>query len=485
MKINARWKKRAIALAAALTIAQGGTAYGEGGLFRPLQESDFLPVSTEVRVQGEVFEILGSTRQIKGRALDSAQKAEMFLKAEDGSWDSLTIADGSRQLFDDITEHTGILLSGKGYLLNRLNAQMLETDQGILLRQDFYDAGKNPKVNGKLYLFDRNMNLREIQNRGGYISVMGYADGVCYIRQHSAYWGTSLATAFAKEQRTMVSSDLKTWTEDPNGNGVPMTNGTRTLYVEAGVYQHPESGSMTTFVQEPARVYTFQSGRKQKEICYENPEIGDIRAAGGYFVALPPVKWDAGHAARSLHREIGFSRDGVYFVRRQVPEEQGSGYGILRPAVLENGKILLDLMFCQDLAYYEHVYYTAAPEALAEITPEAPSYVAVGGKLLGFSVPPVTERDRILVPMRFLFEKLGAQVSWDPEKLGATAEVNGQTVTFFIDQLTVWTGGEPAEMDVPARLIQDKTMVPLRFLSESLGYTVTWDEETRTASVSL
>ena len=54
MKINARWKKRAIALAAALTIAQGGTAYGEGGLFRPLQESDFLPVSTEVRVQGEV-----------------------------------------------------------------------------------------------------------------------------------------------------------------------------------------------------------------------------------------------------------------------------------------------------------------------------------------------------------------------------------------------------------------------------------------------
>ena len=76
-------------------------------------------------------------------------------------------------------------------------------------------------------------------------------------------------------------------------------------------------------------------------------------------------------------------------------------------------------------------------------------------------------------------------MTWDPETLGATAEVNGQTVTFFIDQLTAWTGGEPAEMDVPARLIQDKTMVPLRFLSESLGYTVTWDEETRTASVSL
>lgn len=60
------------------------------------------------------------------------------------------------------------------------------------------EPGEEPEGEWKLYLFDRNMNLREIQNRGGYISVMGYADGVCYIRQHSAYWGTSLATAFAK-----------------------------------------------------------------------------------------------------------------------------------------------------------------------------------------------------------------------------------------------------------------------------------------------
>ena len=39
-------------------------------------------------------------------------------------------------------------------------------------------------------------------------------------------------------------------------------------------------------------------------------------------------------------------------------------------------------------------------------------------------------------------------------------------------------------MDVPARLINDKTMIPLRFLSEELGYNVQWDGETRTVMIA-
>ena len=66
----------------------------------------------------------------------------------------------------------------------------------------------------------------------------------------------------------------------------------------------------------------------------------------------------------------------------------------------------------------------------------------------------------MLVPMRFLFEQMGAEVEWDQESMTATAT-----------------------MDVPARLINEKTMVPLRFLSEKMGYTVTWEEATRTAVI--
>lgn len=63
---------------------------------------------------------------------------------------------------------------------------------------------------------------------------------------------------------------------------------------------------------------------------------------------------------------------------------------------------------------------------------------------------------------------------------GEFLDINGLD---SIDNTTATVNGAEATMDVPARLVNDKTMVPLRFLSENLGYTVTWDEETNTASI--
>lgn len=125
------------------------------------------------------------------------------------------------------------------------------------------------------------------------------------------------------------------------------------------------------------------------------------------------------------------------------------------------------------------------------------AYVEVKENILGFSTPPVMENDRMLVPMRFLFEQLDAEVEWDETTNTATATIAAnadrqiqtfgtaeeKTVSFSIDNPTATVNGTAAAMDVPARLVNDKTMVPLRFLSENLGYTVTWDEATKTATV--
>ena len=125
------------------------------------------------------------------------------------------------------------------------------------------------------------------------------------------------------------------------------------------------------------------------------------------------------------------------------------------------------------------------------------AYVEAKENILGFSTPPVMENDRMLVPMRFLFEQLGAEVEWDETTNTATAVLapsteqqiqtfgiaEEKTVSFSIDNPTATVNGTAAAMDVPARLMNDKTMVPLRFLSENLGYTVTWDEATKTATV--
>lgn len=111
-------------------------------------------------------------------------------------------------------------------------------------------------------------------------------------------------------------------------------------------------------------------------------------------------------------------------------------------------------------------------------------YVCVNNTILGFETPPVTESDRTLVPMRFLFEQLGADVTWDEATETATTVKNGTTISFSIDNTTATVNGAATTMDVPARLVNDKTMVPLRFLSEEMGYTVEWDEETRMATIT-
>jgi hypothetical protein len=113
-----------------------------------------------------------------------------------------------------------------------------------------------------------------------------------------------------------------------------------------------------------------------------------------------------------------------------------------------------------------------------------PTYVKVDDTLLGFDTPPVIESDRTLVPLRFIFETLGAEVDWDANTQSALVESSGNSVRFSINDTNAKVNGQVKTMDIPARLIEAKTMVPLRFLSEELGFEVHWDEENRIATIS-
>ena len=110
--------------------------------------------------------------------------------------------------------------------------------------------------------------------------------------------------------------------------------------------------------------------------------------------------------------------------------------------------------------------------------------VIYNDKILSFATPPVIENDRTLVPMRFLFEQMGAEVSWDGTTRTAVVEKESDEISFSIDNTTAIVNNVEKSMDVPARLINEKTMIPLRFLSEELGYQVEWDESTKTVTIS-
>lgn len=110
--------------------------------------------------------------------------------------------------------------------------------------------------------------------------------------------------------------------------------------------------------------------------------------------------------------------------------------------------------------------------------------VVYKNNILAFETPPTIENDRTLVPMRFLFEQMGADVDWNNDTQTATVEKQGDTISFSINNTEAKVNNTVKTMDVPARLINDKTMIPLRFLSEELGYNVQWDGETRTVTIT-
>jgi len=98
--------------------------------------------------------------------------------------------------------------------------------------------------------------------------------------------------------------------------------------------------------------------------------------------------------------------------------------------------------------------------------------------------PPTVVSGRTLVPVRPIFESLGATVSWDQDTKIATGVKGDTTVIIQINNSTAYVNGEPKALDVPAQLINERTMVPARFVAEALNCDVTWYQEAQTAAVA-
>lgn len=101
--------------------------------------------------------------------------------------------------------------------------------------------------------------------------------------------------------------------------------------------------------------------------------------------------------------------------------------------------------------------------------------VEVNGKKLFFDQPATLINDRTLVPMRVIFEELGATVSWDNATETVTAVKDGKTIKLKIGSNIMTINGETKTLDVAAAIKNDRTMVPVRAVSESLGAKVDWD----------
>lgn len=110
--------------------------------------------------------------------------------------------------------------------------------------------------------------------------------------------------------------------------------------------------------------------------------------------------------------------------------------------------------------------------------------VTIDGETQTYDVMPVNISGRVLVPLRGIFEKLGAEIQWRDDIKTVYANKGAKKVVVTIDSTYARIDGQPVNMDVPATIIEGRTMVPVRFVSEAMGEDVAWDDATKTVIIT-
>lgn len=91
-------------------------------------------------------------------------------------------------------------------------------------------------------------------------------------------------------------------------------------------------------------------------------------------------------------------------------------------------------------------------------------------------VAPIIVNDRTMLPARFVAENLGAEVEWDDNNRQVIITRDDIKIVLTIDSAAAVVNGEEKELDSPAFIENDRTYTPVRFIAENLGAEVEWDE---------
>lgn len=113
-----------------------------------------------------------------------------------------------------------------------------------------------------------------------------------------------------------------------------------------------------------------------------------------------------------------------------------------------------------------------------------PIKVQVDGKAIHVSADPFMRDNRILVPMRSIFNALGASVTWNAQTKTVTASKDGKNIQLTIGSKRAKINGQTYLLDVTPSIENNHTFVPTRFVSEALGATVQWNKASRTVSLT-
>lgn len=108
----------------------------------------------------------------------------------------------------------------------------------------------------------------------------------------------------------------------------------------------------------------------------------------------------------------------------------------------------------------------------------------VNNEAIQLDSPVYVKNNRTMVPIRFIAEILGSDVSWDRTTSTVNFEFNGKIIILKINEPFALINEQIVGLDVAAEIHNGRTMVPIRFVAENFGFNVGWESQTRTVTLS-
>ena len=264
----------------------------------------------------------------------------------------------------------------------------------------------------------------------------------------------------------------------------------RLVYGQLAEYEQTSQGfvkavSVITVTREPARKLA-------------KPEVSAEK--------LPDGRYSVTMTSDNINAKIYYTVDG------SEPSVGGKMYNISAPnwqpqlnaPITVNGDTRIKaITVAYGYADSDVVSFVADPASLAPPAPPTPApapgliaapatpvgagdgiKVIIDGKAMTFEVPPRIVNDRILVPLRAIFEEMGADVEYDDETRTVTATKGDTVVVLTIGDASPTVNGVVVTIDQPGIVVDNRTLAPLRFVAEAFGGTVEWVDATKTATIT-
>ncbi|MBQ3427776.1 MAG: hypothetical protein IJH37_11650 [Clostridia bacterium] len=238
---------------------------------------------------------------------------------------------------------------------------------------------------------------------------------------------------------------------------------------------------------------------EDKEICYI-ADVAEIEVAGGYIFTLPysgmlyPLPLTRHNPDGSNPqiisneaRDIRVYNNNVYYSALNTNNDYSNYSMQIRKYNPQTGTTANLTDYCYGYVkeiYNDHAVFADANSKETIVRYNDEIKIIINNNRLSFDQLPIIIDGRTLVPLRAIFEALGATVDWDGNTQTVTATRDNKVIKITIGDNKLYVNNNVTVLDVPAQIVNNRTLVPVRAVSEAFGCNVDWDGNTQTVYIN-